>query len=114
MASLAPGNGWVPPRAYGSRETYYGKAVRRQPIRASSNEHEVRHVGIPVMSPIAVGSGRGRISKILDALVVEPLKAGHTATWLLAWGVFAAVLPLIIWLDFMTAIAGGAVALGVP
>jgi hypothetical protein len=113
MASLAPGNGWFPHRAYGSREAQYGKAVRRQAIRTSRNVYELQHIGIPVISPTAVGAGRGRISKILDLLEIEALKAGRAASWMLAWGVFAAVLALILWLGLMAAIVGGAVALGV-
>jgi hypothetical protein len=114
MASLAPGNGWFPHRAYGSPQAYNGKAVPRQTIGTSRNVYEIRHIGIPVISRTAVGSGRWIISKTLNLLVIESLKTGHTATWMLAWGVFAAVLTLILWLGFMAAIVGSAIAFGVP
>lgn len=113
MASLAPGNGWFPQRTYGSPKAHNGKGVPRQPIGGSRNLYQIRHIGIPIQSSTAVGSGTGRISKILDLLEIEDLKAGRTATWMLAWTVFSAVLGLILWLGLMAAVVGGAVALGV-
>jgi hypothetical protein len=114
MASLAPGNGWFPHRAYRSPKAHNGKGVPRQPIRASRNVYEIRHTGIPIKSSTALGSRRGIISKIVDLLVSESLKAGRTATWMLARGVFAAVLAVILWLGLMAAIVGGTAAFGVP
>ena len=114
MASRAPGNGWFPYRAHAAPQARNDNAVRRQALPAGRNVDEVRHSRIPLISPTAPGSGRAITSPLFDVLVMESLQAGRAAAWRFAWGVFAAVLALIIWVGLIAACAGVAVALGVP
>ena len=118
MASLAPGNGWFPHRSpnstLGAPSARNGKVARRQSIRERRNASEVPPVGNPVITHAATGAVGGTISTKPDSPVSDPVNASRPATWAMAWGVLAAVVALLIWVGFMGAYVGGAVALGIP
>lgn len=96
MASLAPGNGWLPPRTYCASENPFVRTARSQATRPAAEEER-----------------KGILAKVFDLLVVEAVKAGSVAVWLLAGCVIAMVFALLIWLGVLGALVGSAVAIGI-
>ena len=113
MASLAPGNGWFPHRGF--PRNYNGRGARKQPVHGSGRIYELRRIGFPFIptatASVAKGSGT---SNIPNRLATTPIDDSRAAASMLAWGMFAAVLGLIVWVGLMAAYAGGVVAMGVP
>ena len=113
MASLAPGNGWFPHRRTVSHGNYSGSTTaRRQAGQDGGNVYALRRFG--VFASLGKGGATGSVSSLPDLVAMNSSNDSRTAAAMLAWGVFAAVIALILWVGCIAAFAGGAVAMGVP
>ena len=110
MASLAPGNGWFPQRAYDARRSVY--AVRKLATNPGGKVYEFPPVG-PGATPRA-RAGVSVIGKIAALLAAEATHAGRGAAWALTWCIFALALSSMVWLALVGGLFAAALTIGVP
>jgi hypothetical protein len=62
----------------------------------------------------ALSSAHGAFSNFLELLTLEARRAGLALTWMIAFGVVAAICIVTAWLGLMFALAMAAMSMGVP
>jgi len=115
MASLAPGNGWFPRRAYSSLRN--GESVeRRRPLNGASNVYSFP--GTPNTPAAAsrwhAARGSAVATRVAAVLLADSIRAGRTARWMLGWGLFGLVAASLAWLGFAGVLVAAALLYGVP
>ena len=107
MASLAPGNGWFPHRAYDARRSVY---VPSKPTSAGDNVYLFPPTRA---APMRANPPHGPLARLLAATILEYTRAGRSAAWVIAWCLFGIALASMAWLALVGALLATALAMGV-